>query len=119
MAALKGTRPGATTRSLRDAAEKVVDEYGYSQYSFSRIQPILHGVGMNVYEPPWSPEPGKEGPSQSLKPGHVVAIEPCITLYDNLKVGGCRIGETILVTDAGYEVMTDGKPPAHDALYEK
>jgi Xaa-Pro aminopeptidase len=119
MAALKGTRPGATTRSLRDAAEKVVDEYGYSQYSFSRIQPILHGVGMNVYEPPWSPEPGKERPSQSLKPGHVVAIEPCITLYDNLKVGGCRIGETILVTDAGYEVMTDGKPPAHDALYEK
>ncbi|MDA4116946.1 MAG: Xaa-Pro peptidase family protein [Thaumarchaeota archaeon] len=118
MAALKATRPKATTRSLRDAAEKVVDEYGYSQYSFSRIQPILHGVGMNVYEPPWAPEPGKEGPTQSLKPGHVIAIEPCITLYDNLKVGGCRIGETVIVTDTGFEVMTDGKPAAHDALYE-
>ena len=117
-AALKATRPGASTRRIRDVAEKVVDEYGYSQYSFSRIQPILHGVGMNVYEPPWAPEAGLEEPEAKLKPGHVIAIEPCITLYDNLKVGGCRIGETILVTETGHEVLTDGKPEAHDALYE-
>jgi len=117
-AALKATRPGASTRRLRDAAEKVVDEYGYSRYSFSRIQPILHGVGMNVYEPPWAPEPGKDEPNAKLRPGHVVAIEPCITLDDNLKVGGCRIGETILVTDAGYEVMTNGLSEAHEILYE-
>ena len=118
MAALKATRPGATTRRLRDAAEKVVDEYGYSRYSFSRLQPILHGVGLNVYEPPWAPEPGLDSPDAKLRPGHVIAIEPCITLDDNLKVGGCRIGETVLVTDSGYEVMTDGKPETHDALYE-
>jgi Xaa-Pro aminopeptidase len=117
-AALKATRPGASTRRLRDAAEKVVDEYGYSQYSFSRIQPILHGVGMNVYEPPWAPEPGMDEPEAKLKPGHVIAIEPCITLYDNLKVGGCRIGETILVTETGHEVLTDGKPETHELLYE-
>jgi Xaa-Pro aminopeptidase len=117
-AALKATRPGATTLELRDAAEKVVDEYGYSQYSFSRIQPILHGVGVNVYEPPWAPEPGRDDPSAELKPGHVIAIEPCITLEDNLEVGGCRIGETILVTQTGYELLTDGKPETHDALYE-
>ncbi len=118
-AALDATRPGATTRTLHDAAEMMVKEYGYSQYSFSRIQPILHGVGMNVYEPPWSPEPGRDGPSQSLVPGHVIAIEPCITLYDNLKVGGCRIGETILVTETGHEVLTDGKPATHEILYEE
>jgi Xaa-Pro aminopeptidase len=117
-AALKATRPGATTLELRDAAEKVVDEYGYSQYSFSRIQPILHGVGVNVYEPPWAPEPGRDEPSAELKPGHVVAIEPCITLEDNLEVGGCRIGETILVTETGYELLTDGKPETHEILYE-
>ncbi len=117
-AALKATRPGASTRGLRDAAEKVVDEYGYSQYSFSRIQPILHGVGMNVYEPPWAPEPGMDEPNAKLKRGHVIAIEPCITLDDNLKVGGCRIGETVLVTDSGYEVLTNGLPEAHEILYE-
>lgn len=117
-AALKATRPGATTLELRDAAEEVVDEYGYSPYSFSRIQPILHGVGVNVYEPPWAPEPGMDEPSAKLKPGHVVAIEPCITLDDNLEVGGCRIGETVLVTETGYEVLTDGKPETHETLYE-
>jgi Xaa-Pro aminopeptidase len=117
-AALKATRPGATTIELRDAAEEVVDEYGYSQYSFSRIQPILHGVGVNVYEPPWAPEPGRDEPSAELKPGHVIAIEPCITLDDNLEVGGCRIGETVLVTESGYELLTDGKSETHDVLYE-
>jgi Xaa-Pro aminopeptidase len=117
-AALEATRPGATTLELRDAAEKIVDEYGYSQYSFSRIQPILHGVGVNVYEPPWAPEPGMDEPSAELKPGHVIAIEPCITLEDNLEVGGCRIGETILVTETGYELLTDGKPETHEILYE-
>ena len=117
-AALKATRPGASTRRLRDAAEKVVDEYGYSRYSFSRIQPILHGVGMNVYEPPWAPEPGRDEPNAKLRPGHVVAIEPCITLDDNLKVGGCRIGETVLVTDTGYELLTNGLSEAHEVLYE-
>ncbi len=117
-AALKATRPGASTRHLRDAAEKVVDEYGYSQYSFSRIQPILHGVGMNVYEPPWAPEPGMDEPNAKLKPGHVIAIEPCITMDDNLEVGGCRIGETILVTETGYEPLTDGRAEAHEILYE-
>jgi Xaa-Pro aminopeptidase len=118
-AALKATRPGVSTRELRDAAEEVIDEYGYSRYSFSRIQPILHGVGMNVYEPPLAPEPGMDEPSSELKPGHVVAIEPCITLDDNLRVGGCRIGETILVTETGHEPLTDGRPDTHDSLYER
>ncbi len=117
-AAVKAARPGASTRRIRDAAEKVVDEYGYSKYSFSRIQPILHGVGTNVYEPPWSPEPGRDEPDAKLKPGHVIAIEPCITLDDNLEVGGCRIGETTVVTETGHEVITNGLSEAHEVLYE-
>jgi Xaa-Pro aminopeptidase len=116
--ALKATRPGATTLQVHESAEKVIVERGYGKYSFSRLQPILHGVGMNVYEPPWSPEPGMKTPSMKLRPGHVLAIEPCITLYDDLKVGGCRIGETLVVTDSGYRLLTDGKPETHDLLYE-
>ncbi|MGA2663900.1 MAG: Xaa-Pro peptidase family protein [Nitrososphaerales archaeon] len=117
-AALKATKPGATTLEVHDAAEKVIAERGFGAYSFSRIQPVLHGVGMNVYEPPFSPEPGRKEPSVKLRPGHVLAIEPAITLYDDLKVGGCRIGETLLVTETGYRLMTDGKPETHDSLYE-
>jgi Xaa-Pro aminopeptidase len=116
--ALKATRPGASTLQIHEAAERVIVERGYGRYSFSHLQPILHGVGVNVYEPPWSPEPGRKRPSMKLKPGHVLAIEPCITLYDNLKVGGCRIGETLVVTKTGYSLLTDGKPGTHDALYE-
>jgi len=118
LAALKVTKPGATTLDVHNAAENVIVERGYGPYSFSRIQPILHGVGMNVYEPPFSPEPGKKEPSVKLKPGHVLAIEPAITLYDDLKVGGCRIGETLVVTENGYRLMTDGKPETHESLYE-
>jgi Xaa-Pro aminopeptidase len=117
-AALKATRPGATTLEIHEAAEKVIVDSGYGAYSFSRIQPVLHGVGLNVYEPPFSPEPGKKQPSMRLKPGHVLAIEPAITLYDNLKVGGCRIGETLLVTETGFRLMTSGKPDTHETLYE-
>ncbi|MDG6924978.1 MAG: aminopeptidase P family protein [Nitrososphaerota archaeon] len=118
LAALKATKPGATTLDIHNAAEKVIVEAGFGPYSFSRIQPILHGVGMNVYEPPFSPEPGKKEPSVKLRAGHVLAIEPAITLYDDLKVGGCRIGETLVVTETGYRVMTDGKPDTHELLYE-
>lgn len=118
MAALKMVKPGVTTLEVHDAAEKVIVERGYGKYSFSRIQPILHGVGMNVYEPPFSPEPGKKEPSVKLKAGHVLAIEPAITLYDDFKVGGCRIGETLVVTESGYRLMTNGKPDTHDSLYE-
>jgi len=117
-ASLKKARPGATTRELRDAAEQVISEHGYARYSFSRIQPILHGLGTNVYEPPWAPEPGRDEPSARLVRGHVVAIEPCITLHDQLKVGGCRIGETVAVTEGGHALLTDGTPETHERLYE-
>ena len=73
-AALKATKPGATTLDIHEAAEKVIVERGYGAYSFSRIQPILHGVGMNVYEPPFSPEPGMKVPVREAQtgahPGH-------------------------------------------------
>lgn len=117
LAALKVTKPGVTTLEIHEAAEKVIVERGYGSYSFSRIQPVLHGVGMNVYEPPFSPEPGKGEPSMKLRPGHVLAIEPAITLYDDLKTGGTRIGETIVVTESGHKVMTDGRPETHEILY--
>ncbi len=117
-AGLKIARPGVTTGEIHAAAEKVIVERGYGKYSFSKLQPILHGIGLNVYEPPYSPEPRRREPSVELKKGHTLAIEPCITMYDRLKVGGCRIGESLVVTDHGYRLLTDGQPDTHDLLYE-
>jgi len=116
-AALKSTKPGATTLEIHEAAEGVIAEHGFGKYSFSRTQPVLHGVGMNVYEPPFAPEPGRKKPSAELRAGHTIAIEPAITLFDNLKVGGCRIGETLVVTPDGYRLLTNGMSDAHEALY--
>lgn len=116
-AALKSTKPGATTLDVHEAAERVISEEGFGNYSFSRTQPILHGVGMNVYEPPFSPEPGKKKPSVRLRVGHTLAIEPAITLFDHLKVGGCRIGDTLVVTPSGYRLLTDGTSDTHEILY--
>ncbi len=116
-AALRRVRPGVETVELHNEAQKVIKEHGYEKYSFSHLQPILHGIGLNVYEPPWSPEPGRSEPTMKLLAGHTLAIEPCIALYDNFKVGGCRIGESLAVTENGYELLTDGKPEAHASLY--
>ena len=117
-AALKSVKPGAMTLVVHEAAERVISEHGFGKYSFSRIQPVLHGVGMNVYEPPFSPEPGKKRPSMKLREGHTLAIEPAITLFDDLKTGGCRIGETLVVTQTGYRLLTNGMSDAHELLYE-
>jgi len=120
IAALESTKPGAMTRDIHEAAERIIKEHGFGKYSFSRIQPILHGVGMNVYEPPFSPEPGKREPSMKLRVGHTLAIEPAVTLFDNLKVGGCRIGETLAVTESGYRLLSNAsRSDAHETLYEK
>jgi Xaa-Pro aminopeptidase len=116
--ALRAVRPGVQTRDIHNAADKVIQEFGYGKYSFRHLQPILHGVGLNVYEPPWSPEPGRDKPTMRLRVGHTLAIEPCINLYDRLDVGGCRIGESLAVTENGYELLTDGKPETHEVLYE-
>jgi Xaa-Pro aminopeptidase len=118
LGAIRAVRPGVETKDIHEAAEKVIREHGYAKYSFSRLQPILHGIGLNVYEPPWSPEPGRREPTMKLRVGHTMAIEPCITLYDRLKVGGCRIGESLVVTENGYKMLTDGKAETHDALYQ-
>jgi Xaa-Pro aminopeptidase len=118
LAALNKVRPGVNTLELHDEAERVIFERGYKKYTFSQLQPILHGVGLNVYEPPWAPEPGRREPSMKLRKGHVIAIEPSITVFDKPKVGGCRIGETIAVTENGYQLLTDGKPDTHGILYE-
>lgn len=116
-AAIDAVEPGATAREVRDAAHDVVERRGFGDHSFVDYQPIFHGLGMNVYEPPLAPEAGTDEPNDELRAGHVLVPEPGIYFTDEPSRGGVRIGEPVLVTDDGSERLARVVPDRHDDLY--
>jgi Xaa-Pro aminopeptidase len=98
-------RPGVTGRSLFDlacdrfeAAGHETQRTGESDEGFQFS--LGHGVGLAVHEPPGLGLAGTE----PLVPGDVIAVEP--GLWD-LRFGGVRYEDLLLVTDTGCETLTD------------
>lgn len=107
---------GATTGDIGAAIEASLKK---GTYGIIR-QLCGHGVGKAVHEAPQIPNYGKPGSGTTLKAGMVLAIEPMVT------VGGWEVQtaadgwtvvtadgslaahaeHTVLVTDAGPEIMT-------------
>jgi Xaa-Pro aminopeptidase len=116
-AAIDAVEPGATGREVRDAAAAVVEDAGFADRSFTRYQPIYHGLGMNVYEPPFAPDANRDEPDDELEPGHVLVPEPGVYAVDEPSLGGVRIGEPVLVTEDGCERLARVVPDRHDDLY--
>lgn len=92
--------PGASMRDVHRAAHAVIEEAGYGKLF---LHGTSHWVGLDVHD---------VGTESTLRPGMILTVEPGIYLAE--KSIGVRIEDTVLVTETGCEVLSDGvtKDPA-------
>jgi len=109
-------KDGCNVGDIGFAIESYVNKFNYGI-----IRDLVgHGVGHEVHEDPNIPNYGDSGTGMKLQAGMTVAIEPMLTLGTDevavLEDGwtiiskdgsiGCQFEHTVLVTDAGCEILT-------------
>ena len=112
---------GINTGDVGFIVEKTLSYYRKT-YGFNVVEIFGgHGVGYSVHEDPFIPNFGMKGQGVKLMPGMVIAIEPIIAEgkgivkidkdgYTYRTIDGKRATHsehTILITEAGAEVLTD------------
>lgn len=94
-AALAEIRPGAVAQDINAAAEEI-----YMSGGFGPSYRTGRGIGWSFLEEPQL----KRGDMTVLKPGMTFAVDGGITVPDRF---GGRIGDSIVVTDDGFEYLTN------------
>lgn len=95
-AALEAVRAGVPARRVDAAARKALKAHGLERYF---THSTGHGVGLEIHE---GPRLGARS-EEILEAGMVVTVEPGIYLAGEV---GIRIEDTVLVTQAGAEILT-------------
>lgn len=97
--ALKLYKPGGLITEAAAAVEQL-----FSRYGRKMPHSLGHGVGLDIHEEPRvKPRTSEDAPS-IFEPGMIVTLEP--GLYD-VKEGGVRLENDILITQTGNEVLTN------------
>ena len=88
--------PGVVCSAVDRCARDLIDKVYPGAFGHS----LGHGVGLDIHE-----QPGLNGRDQrTLTPGHIVTVEPGVYLPG---VGGCRIEDTVAVTENGYRNLVN------------
>jgi Xaa-Pro dipeptidase len=94
--ALDRIKPGVTTGEVHQAAIDAIEAAGITSALRHRT-----GRGIGLSDPEW-PEI-KAGDPTVLEQGMIIAIEPGVYVDG---VAGARFGDTLLITDDGFEALT-------------
>lgn len=108
MKGIQAVKPGIKIGAIDKICRDYITEKGYGQY-FSHG--TGHGLGIEIHEAPWV----IKNQQTILKPGMVITVEPGIYIPE---LGGVRIEDDILVTETGYQILTQS-PREIDVLRGK